>query len=138
MEGNEASASTSKPKLWENWNTRTQSTVQYVGYENHKEVKAEDDDDEDMDQTPNTERSSLKSRLAPSLQSSYMEDDEEMHRLIEQEEEMIKESGKEVEGSRRQSVRASTNIDSFFRAKENTNQFCVFQSKNNTSLRDMM
>ena len=135
MEGNEASASTSKPKLWENWNTRTQSTVQYVGYENQKEVKAEDDD---MDQTPNTERSSLKSRLAPSLQSSYMEDDEEMHRLIEQEEEMIKESGKEVEGSRRQSVRASTNIDSFFRAKENTNQFCVFQSKNNTSLRDMM
>ena len=67
-----------------------------------------------------------------------MEDDEEMHRLIEQEEEMIKENGKEVEGSRRQSVRASTNIDSFFRAKENTNQFCVFQSKNNTSLRDMM
>lgn len=137
MEGNDASASTSKPKLWENWNTRTQSTVQYVGYENQKEMKTEDEDDEDIDQTPNTERSSLKNRLAPSLQSGYMED-EEMHRLIEQEEEMIKESGKEVEGSRRQSVRASTNIDSFFRAKENTNQFCVFQNKNNTSLRDMM
>ena len=112
MEGNDASASTSKPKLWENWNTRTQSTVQYVGYENQKEMKTEDEDDEDIDQTPNTERSSLKNRLAPSLQSGYMED-EEMHRLIEQEEEMIKESGKEVEGSRRQSVRASTNIDRF-------------------------
>ena len=81
------------------------------------------------------------------MRIAVVDDEAEQRELIEsflarfaceQEEEMIKESGKEVEGSRRQSVRASTNIDSFFRAKENTNQFCVFQSKNNTSLRDMM
>ena len=48
-------------RSWENWNTRTHSTVQYVGLDDGKKLKGnQEEDDEDEDEVDTDNRSSLR------------------------------------------------------------------------------
>lgn len=67
-----------KPIFWENWNTRTQSTVQYVGYDNQKGVKAEEEEEEDADVA--VEKSTPRLKTTPPAQEDEEVEDEEEHR----------------------------------------------------------
>ena len=125
-----------KPIFWENWNTRTQSTVQYVGYDNQKGVKAEEEEEEDADVA--VEKPTPRLKTTPPAQEDEEVEDEEEHRLLLQEEEMLKGNGRSYVSSTRQSRRVNVCSDSFFQLKDDANQFCVFPTRKNTMLRELM
>lgn len=124
-----------KPIFWENWNTRTQSTVQYVGYENQKGVKAEEEEDDETDL--NVERSTPKLKSTPLWQEDEVDEDEDTHRLMLQEEEMLKAKGRSYGSSARPNRQVNVGSD-FSQWKDDASQFCVFPERKNTMLRELM
>lgn len=140
-------------RSWENWNTRTHSTVQYVGLDDGKKPKSnqdgEDDEDEDEIDTDNRALVRRSSQFRTPITGEEKEQDrsemtgeEELHLSVR---DQIAPSTSSLPSPGQVTIRGSVSLqprsirlDDYWRISDKVSEYCVFPSRRNIALHDLM
>ena len=140
-------------RSWENWNTRTHSTVQYVGLDDGRKPKGgqegedEDEDDEgDTDSHTGLRRSSqFRTPIngdEKEQEQSEVTGEEDLHLSVR---DQIAPSNSSLpspgQGTNRGSVSLrprSIRVDDYWRVSDKVSEYCVFPPNRNIGLHDLM
>lgn len=143
---NNAMAPQQEFRSWENWNTRTQSTVQYVGLDSSKKNKnpnpVQDDDDDDEG---DGEGDGLGSSM---FRRSMVFDGKDAEKLESVDEDGIRRSLRDVPSANISSSPSNcasmayhqhlVSLDEYRRMGDNLDEYCVFRSNRTIGIHDYM
>ena len=145
---NDAAAPQQEFRSWENWNTRTQPTVQYVGLENSKKNKnpkpVQDDDDDDEGDGDGDGFGSSVFRRSMVFDGK---DAEKMDSIVEEDgvRRSLRDGVPSANLSSSASNRASmtyhqrpVSLDEYRRMGDNLDEYCVFHSDRAIGIHDYM
>ena len=138
-------------RSWENWNTRTHSTVQYVGLDDGKKLKGnQEEDDEDEDEVDTDNRSSL--RRSSQLRTPIIgeEKDQDRSEITGDEDlrlsvrDQVAPSNGSLPSPGQVTIRGSVSLrprsirlDDYWRVSDKVSEYCVFPSHRNIALHDL-